>query len=100
MSLHILSMGISWTIGLSATEAYLRNAYAGSSYVFSLLIQEFEKAKTKHLMLGFFIPVESKASADIRVRVREGVIRIRSRKTAQRTVIRITAHVQEPVLLA
>jgi len=52
-------------------------------------------------MLGFFfIPIESKAGADIRIRVREGVIRIRSRKTAQRTVIRITAHVQEPVLLA
>ena len=60
MLLHILSMGISWTIGLSATEAYLRNAFAGSSYVFSLLIQEFEKAKTKHLMLGFLFLLKAR----------------------------------------
>ena len=93
-------MGISWTIGLSATEAYLRNAFAGSSYVFSLLNRSLRRqGKTSHARI-FFIPIESKAGADIRIRVRESVIRIRSRKTAKRTVIRITAHVQEPVLLA
>jgi hypothetical protein len=39
---------------------------------------------------------EFQTSPDVRIRVRERIIRIRSRQTAQRAVIRITANVQQP----